>query len=61
MKPVIAHLAARFSEPSSWAGLMGGAALLGIHLDPGLMQSITFVGAGAAGIVAFFLPETASK
>jgi hypothetical protein len=54
---LLAHLAARFKEPSSWAGLTGLAALVGLHLDPGLAQSVVFVGAGVAGIVAFFVPE----
>jgi hypothetical protein len=36
------------------AGLL---VLLGMKLDPGLVQSIATAGASMAGIVAFFLPE----
>ncbi len=57
MKATVAHFAARFKEPSSWAGLTGLALLLGVHLDPGFAQSLGLAGAGLAGIVAFFLPE----
>lgn len=57
MKPLIAHLAARLKEPSSWAGLTGLALVVGIHLDPSLAQALAFTGAGVAGVVAFFVPE----
>jgi hypothetical protein len=55
--PLIARLANRFKEPSSWGGMAGLFVLLGMQLDPGLVQSIATAGAGIAGIVAFFLPE----
>ncbi len=57
MKTIIAMLARRFKEPSSWAGIAGLAVSLGYHLDPSVSQSITFVGAGIAGLIAFFVPE----
>jgi hypothetical protein len=60
MLQVLAHLAARFKEPSSWAGLAGLAALVGVHLDPSFAQSIAYIGAGVAGVVAFAVPERAS-
>lgn len=47
----------RFKEPSSWAGLAGLAGLIGVHLDPGLAQSLAYLGAGLAGVLAFFVPE----
>lgn len=50
-------LALRFREPSSWAGITGLVAIVGYHLDPGLAQAITFIGAGIAGFIAFFIPE----
>jgi hypothetical protein len=56
-KEIIARLANRFKEPSSWGGMAGLFVLLGMQLDPGLVQSIATAGAGIAGIVAFFLPE----
>jgi hypothetical protein len=55
--PLIARLANRFKEPSSWGGMAGLLVLLGMKLDPGLVQSIATAGASIAGIVAFFLPE----
>lgn len=51
------NIALRFKEPSSWAGLAGLVALLGISVDPGLMQSAAMVGAGLAGIAAILIPE----
>jgi hypothetical protein len=57
MEEAISHLAARFKEPSSWAGLTGIALMLHISVDPGILQSGSLIGAGIAGIVAFFLPE----
>ncbi len=53
----LASLAARFKEPSSWAGIGSMLALLHLNLDPGLVNSVTLIGAGLAGLVAFFVPE----
>lgn len=50
-------LAKRFQEPSSWAGLAGLVALMGLHLDPGAVQSLTLLGSGIAGLLAILLPE----
>jgi hypothetical protein len=50
-------LVLRFKEPSSWAGLAAFLGVIGVQLDSGLVESITFAGAGVAGIVAFFLPD----
>jgi hypothetical protein len=47
----------RFKEPSSYAGLAGILALVGVNIDAGMVQSVTFLLAGAAGVVAFFLPD----
>lgn len=60
MSDVVQKLADRFKEPSSWAGLASIAAMAGVHLDPGLAQAVTYVGAGLAGLIAFFAPEKAS-
>ena len=54
---MIKNLAERFKEPSSWAGLAGLAVLVGFNLDPNLLQSIVYVGAGLAGLGAVLLPE----
>lgn len=48
---------ARFKEPSSYAALTGVLALVGINIDPGLMQQISTALAAIAGIVGFFLKE----
>lgn len=48
---------ARFSEPSSYAGLATVAGMLGLSVPPGVMQSASLILAGACGIVAFFMPE----
>ncbi len=53
----LASLAARFKEPSSWAGIGSVLAIVHVNLDPGLINSITLIGAVLAGLVAFFVPE----
>lgn len=50
-------LAARFKEPSSWAGLAAFLAIVGVNLDTGVVESIAYIGAGTAGLLAFFLPD----
>lgn len=57
MLPIVKTLANRMKEPSSWTVLAGAAAAAGVNLDPGLAQSLAYIGAGVAGVVAFFLPE----
>jgi hypothetical protein len=57
MQSIIVHIANRFKEPSSWAGISGLAILVGYHLDASVAQSIALVGAGLAGLIAFFVPE----
>ena len=47
----------RFKEPSSNAALTGVLALVGINVDPGLMQQISTALAAIAGIAGFFLKE----
>lgn len=60
MKQIITGLLTRFKEPSSWAGISAIlAAALSIPADSPLMQSITLVGAGVAGVIAFLLKEKA--
>ncbi len=50
-------LASRFKEPSSWAGLAGILALVGLSVDGAIVEAVTYIGAGLAGLVAVFLPE----
>jgi len=47
----------RFAEPSSYAGLGSLLALAGLNLPAGVIQNISVVLAGVAGLVAFFLSE----
>ncbi len=54
---LLASLAARFKEPSSWAGIGSVLAVLHLNLDPGLVNSIAMIGAGVAGVIAFIVPE----
>ena len=50
----------RFKEPSSYAALTGVLALVGINVEPGLMQQISTAAAALAGIAGFFLKEQKS-
>lgn len=53
------YIVARLSEASTWAGI--GTALLGmgVSLPPGVLQNVTLVGTGIAGLVAILVPEAA--
>ena len=51
----------RFKEPSSYAALTGVLALVGINVDPGLMQQISTALAALAGVAGFFLGERAES
>lgn len=53
----IRDMVERFKEPSSWNSIAGGIAMLGITIPTPLIQSLSYIGAGAALLVGFFLPE----
>ena len=53
----LSHIADRFKEPSSWAGIGAFAVMMGYHLDPGFAQGLAYLGAGIASVIAFFVPE----
>jgi hypothetical protein len=54
---ILAYLLARFSEPSSYAGLGAILALAGWHLpDPSLTQLVQFL-AAACGLLALLLKD----
>ena len=57
IKAIISGIADRFKEPSSWAGIAAALGAAGLHIDPGLWQYLVYIGMGASGVVAFFLPE----
>jgi len=51
-------LLARFTEPSSWAGIAALlASALSVPVDSPLIKAGTLIGAGIAGALAFFLKE----
>jgi hypothetical protein len=50
----------RLKEPSTWSGLGMLAVSLGLGIPPGVMEAITQVGVGVAGLAAVFLRERAS-
>lgn len=51
------YLLDRLKEPSSYAGLAGLLGVVGINLDPGLLQQIVIVATAVAGLVAFLVRE----
>lgn len=56
MKTLLLGLINRFKEPSSWAAITAG--LVGVFPAlEGTGQAIALVGAGIAGLLAFFLKE----
>lgn len=56
MKELLLGLLQRFKEPSSWAAIT--AALVGaVPMLDGSGQALAYVGAGIAGLAAFFLKE----
>lgn len=57
MKGIFIGLANRFKEPSSWGVIATLLTGLGLTIDAELLKSITLVGAGGAGLLAFFLKE----
>jgi hypothetical protein len=48
----------RFKEPSSWAALASGAAMIGVIIPPGYMQAISFVGSGICVLLGVILKES---
>lgn len=57
---VFIYLAARLSEASTWAGIATALVALHINLDPGLFKSLSIVGTGVGGLLAFLVPGGAS-
>jgi hypothetical protein len=54
------QLLERMKEPSSYAGLAAILGVIGINVDPGLMQHIIIGLTAISGIAAFFLKEKKS-
>jgi hypothetical protein len=55
--PILAYLLARFSEPSSYAGLGAVLALLGWHLSDTIVGQLAQLLAAACGLLALGLKE----
>src|SRR5438105_419342 len=55
--PILAYLLARFSEPSSFAGLGALLALLGWHLSDTIVGQLAELLAAGCGLLALFLKE----
>jgi hypothetical protein len=53
----ISWLGARLREPSTYAGLAAVLAVFHLSSDPGLVHSLTLIGTGLGGVIAFVLPE----
>lgn len=58
---LVRYGAERFKEPSSWNGIGGFLLLFGIHADPGLVQGLTYIGAGACWFLGYVLREGAGN
>jgi hypothetical protein len=54
---ILAYIFARFSEPSSYAGLGAALALLGVHLADPALAELTQLLAAACGFMALLLKE----
>ena len=54
---ILTYLLARFSEPSSYAGLGAASALLGLHLSDPALADLTQLLAAACGLLALLLKE----
>ena len=53
-------LIARFGEPSTYGALAAMLAALGLHLDPGMLQSLTLIGTGITGLLGVLLRDKGS-
>jgi hypothetical protein len=51
------YLIARFGEASTYATLTALLAGLGLQLDPGLVQNVTLVCTGLAGLLGILLKD----
>ena len=46
----------RFAEPSSYAGLAGVLAAVGVNVPSPTVQAGIYIMSGVCGLIAFFLP-----
>jgi hypothetical protein len=58
MNPIVAYIAARMKEPSTWAGL--ASVLIAFKVlpnDPSTAATLTTVGVALGGVLAAIFPE----
>ena len=55
------YLIARFGEGSTYAAIAALLAGFGLHLDPGIVQDITLVGTGVAGLAGILLKDRSAS
>jgi len=64
MEPVVAWVAARMKEPSTWAGgstiIAGALTYAGLPHDATTIQTISSMGMMLGGVLATILPEAKS-
>jgi hypothetical protein len=53
----LSYLADRLREPSSWAGLAGILAAVGVSVSPDIWREATAAATGLAGLAAVLLRE----
>lgn len=53
----MSYVLARLREPSSYSGVAAALASIGIAVPSPLVQALALLGAGLAGLIAFFLPD----
>ncbi len=55
------YILARLTEPSTYSGLAAILAVLGVNVPPGVIQTLAFFGAAAAGVAAVVIKEGFKK
>jgi hypothetical protein len=58
MNTIITYLIARGRERSTWLGLIGLLASVGVSLQPQLQEAIISIGIGAASLIAMLTADT---
>jgi hypothetical protein len=53
----MSYILKRFREPSTYSGIAALLVGLGVALPAGVIEAVTYVGVGIAGLVSIFLPE----
>lgn len=48
---------ARLREPSTWSGMAAIGVAFGVGLPPGMVEAVTQIGVGVAGLLGIFMKE----